>query len=40
MPVNGEIHNAYNLHIIKNTDTVVPRGNLGNKGTIALLRKP
>ena len=27
MPVNGEIHNAYNLCIIKNTVTIVPRGN-------------
>ena len=27
MSVNGEIHNAYNLYIIKNTVTIVPRGN-------------
>ena len=28
MSVNGEIYNAYNLHIIKNTVTIAPRGNL------------
>ena len=27
MSVNGEIHKAYNLYIIKNTVTMVPRGN-------------
>ena len=27
MSVNGEIHNAYNLYIIKNTVIIVPRGN-------------
>ena len=27
MPVNSEIHNAYNLYIIGNIDTIVPRGN-------------
>ena len=27
MSVNGEIHNAYNLYIITNTVTIVPRGN-------------
>ena len=27
MSVNGKIHNAYNLHIIKITVTIVPRGN-------------
>ena len=27
MSVNGEIHNAYNLYIIKNTVTMVPRRN-------------
>ena len=27
MTVNGEIHNAYNFYIIKNTVTIVPRGN-------------
>ena len=27
MSVNSEIHNAYNLYIIGNTDTIVPRGN-------------
>ena len=27
MSVNGEIHNIYNLYIIKNADTIVPRGN-------------
>ena len=27
MSVNGEIHNAYNLYIIKNTVTMVPWGN-------------
>ena len=26
MPVNGEIHNAYNLYINKNTITIAPRG--------------
>ena len=31
MSVNGEIHNAYNLYIIKNTVTIVPRGNLQKK---------
>ena len=25
--MNSEIHNAYNLYIIENTDTIVPRGN-------------
>ena len=25
--MNGKIHNAYNLYIIKNTVTVLPRGN-------------
>ena len=25
--MTSEIHNAYNLHIIGNTDTIVPRGN-------------
>ena len=25
--VNSEIHNAYNLYIIKNTVTIVPMGN-------------
>ena len=49
MSVNGEIHNAYNLHTKKNTITIAPRGNfkkkqiifdLENKGTMALLRKP
>ena len=27
MSVNGEIHNAYNLYINKNTITIAPRGN-------------
>ena len=27
MSVNGEIHNAYNLYIIKITVIIVPRGN-------------
>ena len=27
MSVNGEIHNAYNLYIKKNTITIAPRGN-------------
>ena len=27
MSVKSEIHNAYNLYIIENTDTIVPRGN-------------
>ena len=27
MSVNGEIHNACNLYIIKNTVKIVPRGN-------------
>ena len=27
MSVNGEIHNAYNLHIIKSTITIVSGGN-------------
>ena len=27
MSVNGEIYNAYNLYVIKNTVTIVPRGN-------------
>ena len=27
MSVNGEIHNAYNLYIIKNTVRILPRGN-------------
>ena len=27
MYVNGEIHNAYNLHIIKSTITIVSGGN-------------
>ena len=27
MSVNGKIHNAYNLHIIEITVTIVPRGN-------------
>ena len=27
MSVNGEIHNASNLYIIKNALTIVPRGN-------------
>ena len=49
MSVNGEIHNAYNLYIKKNTITIAPREilqkkqiifNLQNKRTIALLRKP
>ena len=26
MPVNGEIHNAYNLYIIENTDIIIPSG--------------
>ena len=26
MSVNGEIHNAYNLYINKNTITIAPRG--------------
>ena len=28
MPVNGEIHNAYNLYIDKNTIAITPRGNV------------
>ena len=32
MSVNGEIYNAYNLYVIKNTVTIVPRGNF-TKGT-------
>ena len=48
MSVNGEIHNAYNLYINKNTITMAPRENftkeiifnIQNKGTIALLRNP
>ena len=31
MFVNGEIHNAYNLHIIKNTVTTVPGGNFAKE---------
>ena len=27
MPLNGEIYNIYNLHIIKNTATIVSSGN-------------
>ena len=27
MSVNGEIHNAYNLYIIKNSVAIVPREN-------------
>ena len=27
MSMNGEIHNAYNLHIIKSTITIVSGGN-------------
>ena len=27
MSVNGEIHNAYNLYIIKSTIRTAPRGN-------------
>ena len=27
LSVNGEIHNAYSLYIIKNTGTIVARGN-------------
>ena len=27
MSANGEINNAYNLYIITNTVTIVPRGN-------------
>ena len=27
MSVKGEIHNAYNLYIIKNTVTIVPKRN-------------
>ena len=27
MLMNSEIHNAYHLYIIENTDTIVPRGN-------------
>ena len=27
MPVNGEMHNAYNVYIITNTVTIVPREN-------------
>ena len=28
MSVNCEVHNAYSLYIIENTDTIIPRGNV------------
>ena len=31
MSVNGEIHTAYNLYIITNTVTIVPRGNFSKE---------
>ena len=38
MSVNGEIHNAYNLYIIKNADTIVPWGNFTKETNNFLLR--
>ena len=35
---NGEIHNAYNLSIIKNTVTIVPRGNFNNNSVAEILK--
>ena len=31
MSVNGEIHNVYNLYIIKNTVAIVPSGNFAKE---------
>ena len=35
---NGEIHNAYNLSIIKNTVTIVPRGNFNDNSVEEILK--
>ena len=34
MSVNSEFHNAYNLYVIKNTVTIVPRGNFTKETNI------
>ena len=40
MSVNGQIHNAYNLYIIKKTVTIVPRGNFTKEKTNSSAEKP
>ena len=39
MSVNSKIHNAYNLYIIKNSVTIVPRGNFTRETKIFLIFK-
>ena len=34
MSINGEMHKAYNLYIIKNIVTIAPRGNFTEKELI------